>query len=321
MGSKKDYYSDKNVDPFRTFGFRGELSMLSVKESYERLIMRFCEWAKDREDVRALLVIGSRARVDHPADAWADLDLVVVTRKPEFYLSTTDWINALGKPLLTIIEPTATADEKERRVLFEDMLDVDFAIIPSEKAKELLHAAESPKGIRQMSNVLGRGTRILLDKDEVISKLKAAAVTVEKQAPNKPTEQEFQGIVNDFLYHAVFTAKHLRRGELWWTVLCLNCRLQNLMKTMIEWHSLAKSDGKQDTWFRGRFLEEWAQPGVTDELRKSFAHYDKEDTQKALNASITLFTRIANETAQKLGYHYPTDTELKIKAWIEKTLR
>jgi aminoglycoside 6-adenylyltransferase len=60
---------------------------------------------------------------------------------------------------------------------------------------------------------------------------------------------------------------------------------------------------------------------VTDELRKSFAHYDKEDTRKALNASITLFTRMANETAQKLGYPYPTDTELTIKAWIEKTLR
>ncbi len=221
--------------------------MLSVTESYEKLITRFCEWTKDREDVRALFVIGSRARVDHPADEWADLDLVVVTRKPEFYLSTTDWINVLGKPLLTFIEPTATPDEKERRVLFEDMLDVDFAIIPSEKAKGLLHAAESHKVISQLSNVFGRGTRILLDKDQVITKLKAAATTAEKPAPKKPSQQEFQEVVNDFLYRAVFTAKHLRRGELWWTDLCLNCRLQDLMKTMIEWHALAKSDGKQDT--------------------------------------------------------------------------
>ena len=93
------------------------------------------------------------------------------------------------------------------------------------------------------------------------------------------------------------------------------------MKTMIEWHALANSDGKQDTWFRGRFLEEWAEPGVIDELRKTFAHYDKEDTQKSLNASITLFTRIANETALKLSYNYPTNAEIKIEAWIEKTLQ
>jgi len=295
--------------------------MLTVIEKYEQLIIRSCEWAKDREDGRALFVIGSRARVDHPADDWADLDLVVVTRTPEFNLSTTDWINALGKPMLTFIEPTATADEKERRVLFEDMLDADFAIIPSEKAKSWLHAAEKREDISQLSNVFGRGTRILLDKDQFITKLKAAATPAEKQAPKKPSQQEFQDVVNDFLYHAVFTAKHLRRGELWWTDLCLNCRLQDLMKTMIGWHALAKSDGKQDTWFRGRFLEEWAEPGLTDELRNTFAHYDKEDTRKALNASITLFSRIAKETAQKLGYSYPTDTETAIKAWIEKTLR
>lgn len=186
--------------------------------------------------------------------------------------------------------------------------------------KGWLHAAESHKDISQLSNVLGRGTRTLLDKDQVITKLKAAAATEEKPAPKKPSQQEFQEVVSDFLYHAVFTAKHLRRGELWWTDLCLNCRLQDLMKTMIGWHALAKSDGKQDTWFRGRFLEEWAEPGVTDELRRTLAHYDKEDTRKALNASITLFTRIANETALKLGYSYPTDTETTIKAWIEKNL-
>jgi aminoglycoside 6-adenylyltransferase len=106
---------------------------LSVAESYEKLIQRFCEWAKERVDIRAGAVIGSRARLDHPADEWADLDLVILTTDPEFYLSTADWIKKLGKPLLTFIEFTPTGDGKERRVLFEGMLDVDFAIMPTER--------------------------------------------------------------------------------------------------------------------------------------------------------------------------------------------
>ena len=293
---------------------------MSNAESYEILIRRFCDWAKDRTDIRAVFIIGSRARVDHPADEWADLDLVIVTTNPEYYVSATDWINILDKPLLTLIEPTSTAGEKERRVLFEGMLDVDFAILPQGKAVMFLQAAESQKGLEQLSNVLGRGMRVLLDKDMLLTKLQDLIRSAKRPEPKKPTEQEFLGVVSDFLYHAVFTAKHLRRGELWWTVMCLDCRLQDVMKTMIEWHTLAMHDWKQDVWFRGRFLDEWAEPEVTKKLSKGFAHYDKEDVKQALIVSMALFNRIANETAHKLGYCYPTEADRKIMDWVEKCL-
>jgi aminoglycoside 6-adenylyltransferase len=111
----------------------------------------------------------------------------------------------------------------------------------------------------QVANVVARGIRILIDKDSMLTKLQSLVDTMEKPAPKKPTPHEFLELVSDFLYHAIFTAKHLKRGELWWTVDCLDCRLQNL-KTMIEWHALAVHGGQYDTWFRGRFLEEWAEP-------------------------------------------------------------
>jgi len=297
-----------------------DLSALSATKLYERLIQRVRTWAEDRADIRAVFVIGSRARADHPADEWADLDLVIVTTNPDDYVSTADWVNMLGKPLLTFIEPTATAGEKERRVLFEGMLDVDFAILPRAKATGLLQTTGREGGVMQLSNVLGRGIRVLVDKDQALKKLQSFTSSMKMPAPVKPTEQEFLDVVNDFLYHAVFTAKHLRRGELWWTVACLDCRLQDLMKTMMEWHTLATHDWKRDVWFRGRFLEEWADPEVTEELRKVFAHYDQEDVKQALTASMALFTKIANETAQRLNYRFPTEEDGKIRNWIEKCL-
>lgn len=60
------------------------------------------------------MVIGSRARVDHATDEWADLDALIITSDPERYVSTSDWISNFGKPLLTFIEPTSTGDERER---------------------------------------------------------------------------------------------------------------------------------------------------------------------------------------------------------------
>ena len=294
--------------------------MLSVAKSYEKLVQRFCEWAKERVDIRAAAVIGSRARLDHPADDWADLDLVIVTTDPEFYLSTVGWVNDLAKPLLTFTEAAATGGGKERRVLFEGMLDVDFAIMPAERNEKLLRGTENKQDMVQIANVVARGMRILIDKDGMLTALQSLVDTMERPAPKKPTPNEFLEVISDFLYHTVFAAKHLRRGELWWTVIDLDCRLQSLMKTMIEWHALTIHDGQYDTWFRGRFLEEWAEPKVTSELRNAFAHYDKEDIKRSLLSSLNLFQRISKETANNLNYAYPTQTGEQIKKWIEKTL-
>ena len=66
--------------------------------TYEDLLDRFLAWARLRPDVRAVIVVGSCARTDHPADAFSDLDLVVVSTDPDRYLSETDWLKALGTP-------------------------------------------------------------------------------------------------------------------------------------------------------------------------------------------------------------------------------
>ena len=53
--------------------------------THETLLARFVAWAEQRDDIRAALMIGSRARVDRPADQWSDMDSVVVTSEPQRY--------------------------------------------------------------------------------------------------------------------------------------------------------------------------------------------------------------------------------------------
>ena len=51
--------------------------------SYKVILERFIDFATVRQDIRFVMVIGSRAREDHPADEWSDLDLVFVTSNPQ----------------------------------------------------------------------------------------------------------------------------------------------------------------------------------------------------------------------------------------------
>ena len=291
-------------------------SRSETERSYNELMERFRKWAENRLDIRAAVVVGSRARVDHPADEWADLDLVIVTTDPKHYVSTSDWTNNFGKPLLTFIEPTSTGDEKERRVLFKGMLDVDFAIVPQEKAQRLFETVTDSQGTAQIANLFGRGMRVLIDKDRMADQLQTLTASIEKSPPSPPTQDEFLQVVNDFIYHAVFTAKHLERGELWWTITTLDCYMQHLLLRMIEWHTLATRDWGCDTWFRGRFLEEWAHPHAVKGLQDAFAHYDTQDIKRALLAAMNLFHWLAIETAAKLGYSYPGQADEIVAKWI-----
>ena len=287
---------------------------------YEQLVERFVRWAETCSDIRAAVVIGSRARVNHPADEWADLDIMVITTNPERYILTSDWIENVGNPLLTFVEPTSTGDDMERRVLFKGMLDVDFAIIPKRRAQQLLQGGVPPETAAQISNVFGRGMRVILDKDGMAAKLRKTISSIETTTPRPPTQHEFLEVVNDFIYHAVFTTKHLQRGELWWTVTCLDCYMQRLLLRMIEWHARVTHCWNYDTWFRGRFLEEWAHPQALKELRSAFAHYDEEDVKRALLAAMELFRWMAMETAEKLGYSYPTKADNQVTKWIRTCL-
>ena len=53
--------------------------------TYEQLEQNCIAWAQAQPDIRAAIVVGSRARLDHPADEWSDLGLILFTTTPAAY--------------------------------------------------------------------------------------------------------------------------------------------------------------------------------------------------------------------------------------------
>lgn len=86
----------------------------------EGVLRRLADWGRSERRIRAVAIIGSRARVrDHPADEWADIDVLLMATHPRHYLETTGWLAALGGPWLTYLEETPVGDKAERRTVFE----------------------------------------------------------------------------------------------------------------------------------------------------------------------------------------------------------
>jgi aminoglycoside 6-adenylyltransferase len=121
------------------------------------------------------------------------------------------------------------------------------------------------------------------------------------------------------LYHVVWTAKKLARGELWTAKSCLDDYMKWRLLQMIEWHARL-TRGVADTWHGGRFLERWADPRALAGLRQAFARYDAGEVKDALRATLELFHWLAVETGERMTYAYPFQAEEHVSKLVSKIL-
>lgn len=288
---------------------------------------RIVEWARGKEDIRVVLVVGSWARADHPADEWSDLDIGFTTTDPKRYLTSDAWLGEIDDVWLVYPDPVGVT----RHVLFKDGLDAGLAPIPHSSVKlavrylPALRRMPVPAALRNpierelasAAEYVGRGVRVLLDKDGLAERFFSILPDVTVK-PSAPSETQYANAVKQFWFEAVWTAKHLRRGELWHAKCgALDGRMKELLLRMVEWHTLALRGSGVDTWENGRFLEEWGDPRALRALPGIFARYDEDDLWRALTATMDLFRWLAIETGERLGYAYPSDGDEHITGWVK----
>jgi aminoglycoside 6-adenylyltransferase len=252
------------------------------------LLEEVSAWAGEEADVRAVLLVGSQARSDAPADEFSDVDLALFVDEPERYLADATWTSSFGEPLLTFLEPTAVAGFQERRVLFENGLDVDFSILPAAIAK-----APPPEA----DVVLGRGFRVVYD-DIGLEAFEPAGAP----AASPPTQASLEQLSNDFWYHLLLGAKKLQRGELLFAKQVCDGYLTARLVELVRWRS-----NDRDTWHEYRFFERWAGGEVAEALGSTFAKYEAADIARALRAKGVLFAELEEDVVHQFGLVDPVD--------------
>lgn len=260
----------------------------------EAFLAGVTRWGRARPDVRAVLLIGSRARTAVPADRWSDVDLVLVVDDPRPYLADGGWLAAFGRPLLTFVEGTAVGGFRERRVLFEDGVEADFAFLPGAVAGSAAAPAPFPA---ELVDVLRRGFRVLVDKVRLAERLPTDGPDTTAALP---VPGEIAELSHDFWYHLLWAAKKLRRGEVWIAKQSCDSYLKSLLVRLLAWHARA-GDPHCDTWHAGRFIERWADPDALAALPATYARYQPADIARALWATADLFERVERQYAVRTG--------------------
>lgn len=270
----------------------------SASSVWDRLEMNIATWAAKEPGIAAAVAVGSRVRQDSPADEWSDLDVMLFMDNPSSHINRTDWVAEIGEPLLAIPGRTANNDP-ERLVIFSGGFNVDFVFLPIAAVDWLTQNGTQIEPF-------GRGARVLVDKDGRLQKLfPPNRPLTEMQTNPPPSPADFERAVLSFWYAAYNTAKMLRRGDLW-AARGTDNQLKETLASILALHALVV--GKQkDVWYRGRFMQQWADPQALAELPQTFWHYDQGDAWRALLTTTNLFERLSGEVASSLQYPFPQE--------------
>ena len=283
---------------------------------YSQLEQRCIDWASTQSAIRAVIVVGSRARSEHPADEWSDLDLVVFATDTAPYFNDAMWLETFGHVRVAVSSSFGKSD-REWLALYDDGGKLDAAFLSTDPTatatlQEMLDTFPYPV-------VLQRGTRVLVDK--TIDRESQGALRLPKSdEPHWPTRAEFATAINRMLLDAIKTAKFIRRNDLWQAKQMCDGEMKQRLLTMLEWQALAQQD-QRDVWYDGRFLNEWAAGEALAALPGTFAAYQAADLQRAFFATLDLFRRLALAVATQLGYAYPAEADQFVTRQLQSILR
>jgi GrpB-like predicted nucleotidyltransferase (UPF0157 family) len=155
--SDREGYTDAKHD------FVAEVLALSARaDEVTQVTQEVAAWARSRQDIAAVALIGSWSRDAGRTDS--DVDLILLSDEPTYYAEHDDWLSTFGNP------PVARRQQwgvvAERRVRRTSGLEVEFGIAPPSWA----NTDPVDPGTRK---VVQDGLRILADPRGLLAELVA----------------------------------------------------------------------------------------------------------------------------------------------------
>ncbi len=271
-----------------------------IPQEASTLIERLARWARRRNDVHVLMVVGSQARSDHAADEFSDVDVILTVDDPEVFLGRSEWLGEIGPVIADVVESTAFGGMSERRVLFASGRDVDFSIVPV----DMMRLLGDFKSLAEVRELFGRGVRLLVDKVGIADEI--ATISPPESGAGLLSESDYRALSSKFWYHLIAATRKWRRGELWVAMAWCEGQLTASTVDLARWWTQLLR-GSTDVWHGSRFIEEWLDPSVMSALAATRTGYGSAEIGHGLRRLAELFRRLEADCREVSGYESPVD--------------
>jgi aminoglycoside 6-adenylyltransferase len=277
--------------------------MRSEKEILD-LILQF---AREHEDVRVVIMNGSRVNSNAKKDPFQDYDINCLVRSVEPFRRNPEIPRYFGDILVMEIPedmddpPPANDGGYGYLMQFMDGNRIDLGFTPLERARECVEDTLSV---------------VLLDKDNLIGELPPPSDR--GYLPQQPTAKAFEDCCIEFWWVTPYAAKGLWRDELTYAKYMLDENVREQLMKMLTWYfgvktGFQKSPGKEGKYLKGPLGEE-----AWDMLVRTYSDARPDATWEALFVMGDLFRQVAKVVASEFGFTYPEQDDRNVSAYIRR---
>jgi aminoglycoside 6-adenylyltransferase len=156
---------------------------------------------------------------------------------------------------------------------------------------------------------------VLVDKDRLAEQLKPPSHST--YLLQRPSEAEYQALVEEFWWETTYVAKNLWRDELVPARYSFDSVMKfELLRKMLEWRVALDQNWAFSPGNYGRYLKHRLDADTWQEFAATFVGPDLDENWKALWRTTALFRRIGKEVGVALGYVYPHRLDEEVASYL-----
>jgi aminoglycoside 6-adenylyltransferase len=260
----------------------------------------------DRDDnIRAVIMNGSRVNPHAKKDPFQDYDIVYFVRDVEPYKRNAAFIKPFGELMILqtpedMVDPPPDNDGHYTYLMqFLDGTRIDLSLCPLDTIN---------------TNIADSLTVVLLDKDHLIPELPPPSDR--DYLPQKPTAKQFDDCCNEFWWVSVYVAKGLWREELTYTKHILDVFVREQLMKMLVWYVGVETDFQKSSGKMGKHFKEYLDPEIWNLLKNTYADWKSEHIWESLFVMSDLFRRIGHCVAEHFGFNYPEQDDRNVTNYL-----
>ncbi len=275
--------------------------------SEQQMLQLILDFAGGDENIRAVVMNGSRANPNAPRDPFQDFDILCLVRDAAPYFGNPDIPPAFGEIMILqqpedVDDPPAERDGHYTYLMqFMDGNRIDLSFYPLAMMEEVIHDSL---------------TVVLLDKDGLLAGIPEPSDR--DYLPHPPTAKAFADCCNEFWWVSPYVAKGLWRGELTYARSTLDGYVRPQLMKMLTWYFGMRTGFRKAPGKAGKYLPSGLEPETWDELKATYADADFERNWQSLFAMGRLFRRVARQVASAYEFEYPQGDDDRVSAYLAR---
>jgi aminoglycoside 6-adenylyltransferase len=265
------------------------------------LILAF---ARDRTDVRAVVMTGSRANPNATRDRFQDYDITYLVEDVTPYRQ--NWrIPAYFGDFMIVQTPDDMGDSEPVEtsyaylIQFKDGNRIDMTFRSKEDIAPILDDSLS---------------LVLLDKHQLFN---LPPPSLRSYLPVKPAAKQFADCCNEFWWVNPYVAKGLYRDEIPYAKGILDGPIRSELLQMLTWYIGVTTNFQVAIGLYGRYLKTHLPDDLWQLWERTYSDAQSDNIWESLLVAGELFRRAARISAQAFGFSYPEQEDAAVSAFVK----